>query len=264
MRATVSGPPGAPVHPLLEFIAAFADGLFAVIESSPDGSWEHAHCLLLVGSQAEAAELVNAAADHFGFSRSAQKAGPGVGGWRGFVKTGDSTSLASNLHGLWSYDLCVLKHCSKRQKEIPTGAVVSGPFAALAPLAAFALDPGAVHHQPVRLCGAPLPGGGTCCKHLTGRQRTGCSGTCRSRKSRAATEATQLEMSESVAVGSRIEIDSGTGPPSRAFQTLREPLSISEREPFPNLSGSVAFADDRESSPRGAGIGHGAAGSGSN
>jgi hypothetical protein len=201
MRATVSGPPGAPVRPLLEFIGAFADGVFAVIESSPDGTWEHAHCLLLVESQAEATELVHAAADRFGFARSAQKVGPGVGGWRGFEKTGDSDSLASNLHGLWSYDLCLLKHASKRQKEIPVSVVVSGPFGALALLAGFALDPGAITQEPVRLCGAPLPGGGTCGKHLSGRQRSGCSATCRSRRSRAATAATHSDMSESVAQG---------------------------------------------------------------
>jgi hypothetical protein len=197
VRIRVAGLPGVPARPLAEFIGAFADGLLAVVESSPDGLWEHSHGLVLVGSRAEAQDLIHAAADHFGLSRSAQHT-DAFKGFRGFQKTGDSTSLRRNLYNLLAYDLCVLKHSTKRSREIPLAVVATGALATLAPLAEFALDPDAVKVAPVRLCGAPCPSGKPCSKRLLGRQHS-CSPTCRSRRSRAATEATPLAMSGSVA-----------------------------------------------------------------
>jgi hypothetical protein len=172
--------------------------------------------LVLVGNRAEAEDLVNAAADHFGFSRHAQHT-DAFKGFRGFQKTGDSTSLRRNLCNLLSYDLCLLKHSGKRAKEIPIAVVAGGALATLADLVEFALEPEAVKPASFRLCGAPRPDSGKpCSKRLSGRQHS-CSPTCRSRKSRAATalamsrsvaepapatvpeSATPLEMSESVA-----------------------------------------------------------------
>ena len=210
IRVRVSGRPGTSARALAEFIGAFSAGSFATIESSPDGQWEHLHGLLLVESLAEAQDLLDATVRRFGLSANAQHIGP-FRGLRAFQKMGDEAALRSNLHAVFMYDLALLKHAGKRSREIPVAVVATGALAALAPLAAFALEPGAVKVAPVRLCGALLPSGKPCPKCLSGRQQS-CSATCRSRKSRATTVATLSDIPESVAVGSSLEVGTAVAP----------------------------------------------------